>query len=656
MKKGIIKLLSNILDFSIYKLFNQNQREYFSNFVTDQNKKNIKKYLRLGKSRLQINEVETIKYYMNNLGFTERGLQSLIKILVSEKKSMKTIYAAKELSLWYANQYDKDSASMSLSIIEKHLSEVKATILERQITIMKSEAYLTIGDSEQAKKVINSLLSLNQKPHPDVLLAAANLENSLPKKIKIINQMLDSYGLSNITLNSLEVENVYDRLLGIVKGKADLHTMPKVSIIVPMYNSEKVIETALQALMSQTWTNIEIIAVDDCSTDGTVDKVLELSRLDSRIKLIQTKENGGAYIARNTALQEATGEFITINDADDWSHPEKIEKQVTHLIKTPRVIGNISQQARATNELQFYRRGKFGIYIFGNMSSFMFRRERVIQEIGYWDSVRFGADSEYIKRIKKVFGENSIVQLNTGPLSFQRQTETSLTGNSAFGFPGFFMGARREYVESHEFFHSNHSSLYYPFPQKVRSFPVPEPMLPNRKDNGTKRELDSIIVSDFRQQSSTLKHDLEIIKLLIKNNKRIGLIQMYKFDLNTHNIISSQVRSLIDGENIQMLVYGEEVTCKELLILNPSVFTDFQKYVPNVIPDNIKVLINEIPQKGSKTLDEFEIFKEHINKTFGDIGVWYPKSTEIRKKLEIYSINQLDITLSEQNGIFQSKS
>src|SRR5690606_29824407 len=137
----------------------------------------------------------------------------------------------------------------------------------------------------------------------------------------------------------------------------------------PAYNSASTIKTSLDSLVKQTWVNIEIIVADDCSTDETVEIVKEYMKLEPRIKLVQNVENQGAYVARNNALKLATGEFITINDADDWSHPDKIRVQVEHLLRNENIVGNISQQARATNQLKFYRRGKPGLYIFNNMSS-----------------------------------------------------------------------------------------------------------------------------------------------------------------------------------------------------------------------------------------------------------------------------------------------
>src|SRR5699024_3450848 len=136
----------------------------------------------------------------------------------------------------------------------------------------------------------------------------------------------------------------------------------------------------------------------------------------------------GPYTARNIALQHATGDFVTVNDADDWSHEKKIEIQAKHLQENTRVIANTSSHARLTEDLLLYRRGTPGRYLFPNMSSIMFRRKAIEQKLGYWDSVRFAADGEFKRRLIRTFGKESYVDLETGPLSLPRQSVTSLTG------------------------------------------------------------------------------------------------------------------------------------------------------------------------------------------------------------------------------------
>src|SRR5699024_11437092 len=93
------------------------------------------------------------------------------------------------------------------------------------------------------------------------------------------------------------------------------------------------------------------------------------------------------------ALEQATGEFVTVHDADDWSHPGKIHEQATHLDSHPDVMANTTRQARMTEDLMFFRRGQAGQYIFPNMSSLMFRRQPVMDTLGYWDAVRLDRKS-----------------------------------------------------------------------------------------------------------------------------------------------------------------------------------------------------------------------------------------------------------------------
>src|SRR5690625_183034 len=104
------------------------------------------------------------------------------------------------------------------------------------------------------------------------------------------------------------------------------------------------------------------------------------------------------------------------------------------------------------------------------MSSPMFRRKPVMDKLGYWDSVRFAADGEFKRRLLKEFGKDSFVDLTSGPLSLPRQAVSSLTSSSAFGYNGFFMGVRKEYVESLEHYHHEADSLYYEYPLKERPF------------------------------------------------------------------------------------------------------------------------------------------------------------------------------------------
>lgn len=94
--------------------------------------------------------------------------------------------------------------------------------------------------------------------------------------------------------------------------------MSLISVIIPVYNGEGSIAEAIGSVGSNGYDNLEIVVIDDCSTDATVDLVRSLAEKDCRIRLLQTSCNMGPAGARNLGLEHASGEWVTLNDADDW--------------------------------------------------------------------------------------------------------------------------------------------------------------------------------------------------------------------------------------------------------------------------------------------------------------------------------------------------
>lgn len=101
-----------------------------------------------------------------------------------------------------------------------------------------------------------------------------------------------------------------------------------VSVIIPTYNREKTICRAIQSALTQTYDNIEVIVVDDCSTDNTIDVVKKEFHGEERVKVYKLEKNSGACVARNKGVQLSQGFFLAFLDSDDEFVPEKIAKQV----------------------------------------------------------------------------------------------------------------------------------------------------------------------------------------------------------------------------------------------------------------------------------------------------------------------------------------
>ena len=124
-------------------------------------------------------------------------------------------------------------------------------------------------------------------------------------------------------------------------------TAPVLSIIMPLYNSERFIGQAIQSILTQSFKDFELIIIDDASSDGSLDIVKEFK--DSRIRILRNEKNQGISFTRNKGLNVASGRFIAPFDSDDVAMPDKFEKQVRFLESHPG-YGMIGSWARLIDQ------------------------------------------------------------------------------------------------------------------------------------------------------------------------------------------------------------------------------------------------------------------------------------------------------------------
>ncbi len=635
IKKGI----TSVVDWLLYSVLSEKQKESLKNIFSEQQKERLKQITQYGRKHKQKVAIKQLKDHLYTLGFTEKALSELINWYEQEKDSHVKRMLAWELTLWFVNQQTEVGAQQSLIYLKDAKQGEKDENQLRRIAIIEAECLAKIDNKAYAQEVLQD--RLQKAAHPDLYLAFANLEPTIKRRLDWINKAYAYYDLHPITFTTME-QPTYDDMQ-MKETTNQTYEEGKVSVILPAFKAETGIAIAINSILSQTWGNLELLIVDDCSPDDTYKVMERYAEQDKRIKIFQTPQNSGPYVARNIALHEATGEFVTVNDADDWSHERKIEMQVKHLIDNTNIVANTSEHARLTEELTLYRRGTPGKYIFPNMSSTMFRREPVMEKLGYWDSVRFAADGEFKRRLLKAFGKDSFVDLPTGPLSLPRQAVSSLTSSSAFGYNGFFMGVRKEYVESLEHYQAHADSLYYQFPQVKRPFSVPEPMWPKReeKQDGF-RQMDIVVVSDFRQEEFEIAVLQELLSKYPK--ARIGLIQMYHFDLTLPLEVASSVRNLIDGEHIQMLVYGEKIKTEKLLMIDYGVLYLDQLYVPEVTTKKLELIIQ-------KKMTEPQNIVAKADELFGQKATLIPLNHKVRQELITNEQIETHFSLANENWV-----
>ena len=148
-----------------------------------------------------------------------------------------------------------------------------------------------------------------------------------------------------------------------------------VSIITPAYNAAAYIAETIESVLNQTYTNWEMLIVNDCSKDNTAEIVESYAKKDKRINLINLKQNSGTAIARNAAIQNAKGRYIAFLDSDDLWKKEKLQKQIEfmqqngyaftftayeHFRDTKKNVQNIVKVSKSLNYKQALKGNQIG--------------------------------------------------------------------------------------------------------------------------------------------------------------------------------------------------------------------------------------------------------------------------------------------------------
>ena len=207
-------------------------------------------------------------------------------------------------------------------------------------------------------------------------------------------------------------------------------------LLMTAFNSALRIRSAIHPLLGQTYGDIELIVVDDASSDETGQIVKGMASQDSRIRYIRLPMNAGPYVAKNIGQQQASGEFVTCHDSDDWAHPLRVERQVAPLLKNKRLVFTTSHWVRMQDDGVYFARPVHPLMRM-NPASPMFRCKQVLEYAGAWDPVRTGADSEFLARLKLVFGGPAMYRV-IQPLTLGSHRPNSLmtaadTGYSSTG-------------------------------------------------------------------------------------------------------------------------------------------------------------------------------------------------------------------------------
>lgn len=502
---------------------------------------------------------------------------------ISALKALEEVYndpSATEASRWWAMWHTARWLYFCGEIEQALAFAVKMRELAGADRSRKETVYLTyfcllnLGRPTEAHAALKPFVAR----HPNDADAHFALTNALDddnQRIELINQAFAVHGFTGIRRKDkatpLSIGNVVGLPAPKVKGAM------KVSIVMPIYSAGEQVRIAIESLLAQTYDNIEIIAVDDCSSDNTFEVLKALEAQDTRVKAVQPPQNGGAYAARNYGLRFATGDLLTTHDSDDWSHPQKIATQVAYLEKHPSVKGCSAHWIRALNNLAFTQNWRPNNSLtHWSQSSFMFRRE-VLEKIGEWDHVRIGGDTEYIWRMQAQFGKKSFAKIHADtPLAFALDEESSLTRTKATHVRTVYFGLRHIYREICAWWHTTQRHLNVTDAKTQRAFPAPRTMF-ERSDEPL--SFDAVIAGDF----SRLEDCQKVAEFVGKHPKlKVALFHWPSFHKAPEALCNLYFELLQQGK-VEPVVMGQTVKANAFKITDDKLLKHLLDSTPTLL-------------------------------------------------------------------------
>ncbi|MEN8217321.1 MAG: glycosyltransferase [Pseudomonadota bacterium] len=211
---------------------------------------------------------------------------------------------------------------------------------------------------------------------------------------------------------------------------------PLVSVIMSVFNEDEgFLKKAIVSILEQSYSNLEFIILDDGSTQEDVWLTLTYYRkLDRRIRIVR-QDNCGLTKTLNKAIKMARGDIIARQDADDWSHPSRIEKQVQFLLNNPETVlvgttyhicnkdGNVLYTTKLPSEYEaiISRIPQSNPFCHGSVC---FKKNIIIKKVGYYrEELRFAQDYDYFLRISEMLPVSNLLE----PLYYYRRTQTSVS-------------------------------------------------------------------------------------------------------------------------------------------------------------------------------------------------------------------------------------
>ncbi|WP_087485870.1 glycosyltransferase family 2 protein [Brachybacterium massiliense] len=342
---------------------------------------------------------------------------------------------------------------------------------------------------------------------------------------------------------------------------------PLVSVILTTFNPQPAeLLTSVRSIVNQTWRNIELLVVDDHSTEVPTTLFDELRAMDHRVRVIRMPQNGGTYLARNAGIQEAEGEYVTGQDTDDWSHPQRIEKQLRAFHGRQDLAGVVAAANRTDDRLV---RTAVGFLPQRRCEvSLMFRRDDAVAMGGYLP-MRKGADSEFRERLMLHTG--GAVEELSDPLYMTRLSHGSLS--RADFRHGWTAPHRLAFSSAYRAWHGQkdgHLEALATGRAQVSPFTAP------RKISGqeaTADALDVCFVADWRANGELERAAIDEIGAVIEAGANVGILHLDSpFSVAiSPRALNPIVQAWINGGVVTQVMPDEDILVRLMIVRDPAV-------------------------------------------------------------------------------------
>lgn len=342
---------------------------------------------------------------------------------------------------------------------------------------------------------------------------------------------------------------------------------PLVTVVLTTFNPKpEELRTSVRSILDQTWRNIELLVVDDYSTEVADNFFHELESLDNRLRVIRMPQNGGTYLARNAGIQAAMGSIVTGQDTDDWSHPQRIEKQLRGLHGRDDLAGVIAMANRTDERLV---RTAVGFAPQRRCEvSLMFRREDAIAMGGYLP-MRKGADSEFRERLMRHTGRD--VKELSDPLYMTRLSHGSLS--RADFRHGWTAPHRLAFSSAYRFWHEQEGNQLKPLSEGHGQL---SPFVAPRRISGVgagPEVLDACFIADWRANGELERAAVDEIGALLQLDLRIGVLQLdspFSVAISPRSL-NPAVQAWVNEGVVRQVLPDEDLAVRLMVVRDPAV-------------------------------------------------------------------------------------